>query len=885
MQSDILQKFTTHLKNSLAYAVNTAIEYNMKTVTVDFLLLGLLHQRGSIGGEILLKAGLQPQQVKHDIDDKHAKSKTSKRGKNQELVLPEFSDLARKIIEKAALLAAKYQHQYIGTEHLLTSILETDKEKITNYLKKFSIVASDIEQQLQLVLKSASKFPDITANFTDDMPGENMDAVQSGGGMSSIGSATGESRDMGKGHQHGGGGAAANPSALDFFATHLTDAELQKDIDPVIGRSQEIERLIHILSRRTKNNPILIGEPGVGKTAIIEGLAKRILESKVPDALLDKKIYSLDMGLVIAGTIYRGEFEGRFKQIIDEVRSDPDIVLFIDEIHTLVGAGGTGSGALDAANILKPALSKGHIRCIGATTTTEYQKHIESDSALERRFQSILVEEQPEEEVVEVLKGLRKNYEQFHNVDISDEAIDAAVNLSARYIQDKFLPDKAIDLLDEAASRVRISRKSDNITQTIRGLEKQLLSLTGTKTTAVTTENFDEALHLKNKEFALRKRITEFKNLKARAPKRRYGVIKAKDIALIISRMTKIPLQELLASEKKKLLNLEQQLAQKVVGQVEAVNTVASFVRRSRAGLVHPDRPIASFIFMGPTGVGKTELAKVLAEEVFDDPHALLRIDMSEFSEGFNISKLIGAPAGYVGYKDGAKLTDSVRRKPYSVVLFDEIEKAHPDVFNLLLQVLEDGHITDATGRRINFKNTIIIMTSNIGLNKFASGQSLGFGSKDSATAAVDPKEFDQMRESALAELHNTFRPEFLNRIDKVVVFRPLTLEDIVKITRIHVKDVAERLEEKELQLEISPSTIRFIAAQSFKPEQGARAVRRMILELIENPLADMLLEDRFSAGDTVKVKLKNKQLVFTKSESDALIKRSIGSKEPAVAV
>ncbi|OGY79683.1 MAG: hypothetical protein A3B74_02840 [Candidatus Kerfeldbacteria bacterium RIFCSPHIGHO2_02_FULL_42_14] len=839
MDSEILQKFTTHLKNSLAASVNFAIELGSKSVHLEFLLFGLVQQRGSIGGELLSKAGLRIEPLKKFISEKYVR--TESESLSDGMFLPEFSEVSRKAIEKAALLASKYQHQYIGTEHLLYGIVEIVKGESHNILETFGLDTQLLEQNLLTILKSTSKFTDLTEAFQNEGPMETV-----------LPEAAHEVK-------------AQQNSALDFFCTHLTDTKLQREIDPVIGREEEIDRLIHILSRRTKNNPILIGEPGVGKTAIIEGLAKRVLEGAVPDILLDKKIYSLDLGLVIAGTIYRGEFEGRFKQIIDEIHSNPNIILFIDEIHTICGTGGTGNGTLDAANILKPALSKGHIRCIGATTLAEYHKYIESDAALERRFQSILVEEQPEHEVVEVLKGLRRNYEQFHRVRITDEAIVAAVKLSVRYIQDKFLPDKAIDLIDEAASKFRIRRRTDILSRTILNLERELMQIAGNKNTAVLEEKFNDALSLKNREFALRKKLGNYKTLRSRTRQPVYGTLRARDIAQVISRITKVPVQDLIASDKRGLLHLEQKLSEYVVGQEEAAKIVSSVVRRSRAGLINPDKPIASFIFMGPSGVGKTELAKVLARTVFHDPNALIRIDMSEFGESFNISKLIGAPAGYVGYKEGAKLTDQVKRKPYAVVLFDEIEKAHPDVFNLLLQILDEGHLTDATGRKVNFKNTIIIMTSNIGLDKFNTEASIGFRVDEPKHKSDIVERFATVKEEVVSELKKIFRQEFINRVDQIVVFKPLTLDNIEEIVHLQLQKVMEHLAEKEITLSVNHSVLKFIAEQSFKPEQGARAVQRMIQDLIESPLAEMLLEDRFSTGDIIKIKLKNQQLVFTK--------------------
>ena len=631
----------------------------------------------------------------------------------------------------------------------------------------------------------------------------------------------------------------------------------------MIGRIDEIERLIHILSRRTKNNPVLIGDPGVGKTAIVEGLAKKILNHEVPDILLDKRILNLDLGLVIAGTIYRGEFEARFKQIIDEIKKDPNIILFIDELHTIIGTGGA-TGTLDAANILKPALAKGEIRCIGATTLDEYRKHIESDPALERRFQPILVEEPSPEETLEVLRGIKKNYELFHQVNITDAALRAAVRFSQRYLQDKFFPDKAIDLIDEAASKHKVGRKQDERTKEILHLTKQVKDSEKKKHEAVATEQFQGAMRLKTQQELLRRRISILKEKRRQEQTELQGEIPQKDIAEIVARMTKIPVTELLKEEKDKLLRLEHDLAERIIGQSEAVQTVARCLRRARAGLTEPNRPIGSFMFLGPSGVGKTELAKVIADVVFEDPKALLRIDMSEFGESFQASKLIGAPPGYVGYKEGGKLTEIVRRKPYVVVLFDEIEKAHPDVFNLLLQVLEDGQLTDAVGKKVNFKNTVIIMTSNVGVAELNRAAKVGF--RSAAQSDEQENSYESIKQDILQNLKKSFRPEFINRLDNIVVFRPLTEHVVEQIVQLQLAALEQRLGHHQLSVQATPAAIKYIAKKAFKPEEGARAVRKIIQDEIETKLAEEIISGQLESGAALKLDVQKQKIVIRKS-------------------
>ncbi len=836
MALDILNKFTTNLKHTLVRAINSSIQLKHPKVLPLHLLISLSKQNGSIANEIIHKYKLHP-----ELLEKYLHSIQWPQGERS-FALPQLSAEAVQVLEHAAVVAFEHQHKYIGTEHLLLSIIEMPDRQLQKVFKANNVSSDNIRKQVVNVLKSTSRFPDLGSIFTDES--EDSEEV-----------ITTEKPDFDK-------EPTSNTPALDFFSTNLTDTKIQKDIDPVIGREEEVERLIHILSRRTKNNPILLGEPGVGKTAIAEGLAKRIITGKVPDVLLHKKIFRLDLGLVVAGTMYRGEFEARFKQITDELKENKDIILFIDEIHTLIGAGGTGGNAMDAANILKPGLARGEIRCIGATTLQEYRKHIESDSALERRFQPIHVEEPSIEDAIEILKGIRKNYEQFHRVNISDHAIEEAVKLSVRYNQDKFLPDKAIDLIDEAAARHRVRKSTNPLEQSMFDLEKKLRVIQSQKLTLVRDEKFEEAIDLKKKEREIKGQLESLTKQVSKMHQKHLGTISAEDVAAVVARMTKIPIEELIDSEKKRLVNLQEALDANVIGQPEATKAVADVVRRSRAGLNVENRPTGSFIFLGPSGVGKTELAKTLARTVFGSEDNIIRIDMSEFSEGFTTSKLIGAPAGYVGYKEGAKLTDQVKHRPYSIVLFDEIEKAHRDVFNLLLQILDEGHLTDSTGKKINFKNTIIIMTSNVGLKQFRDQAKLGFAHDDTRDSAPD---YETVKDDVLKELREQFRPEFLNRIDKLVVFKPLLEDDILAIVDLRLQDLYERAKERGITLNATKALKKHIAKIGYTPDEGARALQRAIQDAIENPLAEKILSDEFLTGDKISIGYKNKEITFTK--------------------
>ncbi|MFH1597945.1 MAG: ATP-dependent Clp protease ATP-binding subunit [Patescibacteria group bacterium] len=842
MQPNVVKKFTSYLKKAIDEAFCFAKEMNQKEVSNSYLVYGLLTQKGSLGSEILTKLGLAADTLKSQLVKLRVQNDVSFDEKNK-VKKTVLSKNAKSAVEKAVMIARQHKHKYVGTEHLLKAVLENDDLEVKAILTENKIKEPDLDRQITLVLRSTSKFPDLT-NLFDRIKSESGEELPAPPGMPTM--------------------TKTKSSVLEFFCTNLTDPIIQKNIDPVIGRNQEISRLISILSRRTKNNPALLGDAGVGKTAIVEGLAKRIITGEVPEVLINKKIFSLDLSLVVAGTIYRGEFESRIKQIIDEIKADPNIIIFIDELHTIIGAGST-QGSMDAANILKPALAKGQIRVIGATTPEEYKKHFESDAALERRFQAIYIKEPTEEETEEVLKGVRKNYEKYHRVTITDDAIEAAVTLSSRYIQDKFLPDKAIDLIDEASSKIKVANKSDGFIKKIKSLETELKNLRHQKHKAVDSEDFKRAIAIKSQEKLIMEKIPRLKEKQAMAQQKNVGRITKEDIASVISEMTKIPLHDLVVEEKERLLGLEKEIAKKIIGQEEAIEAIASSIRRSRTGISQPNRPLGSFIFLGPSGVGKTELAKVLAEVVFEDPAALIRIDMSEFGEGFNVSKLIGAPPGYVGYKESNKLTDQVKRKPYSVVLFDEIEKAHPEVFNLLLQVLEDGHLTDAIGKTINFKNTIIIMTSNIGLASLNKGAAFGFQSESEDQQKKAADRYGEIKERVLKELRKQFKPEFVNRIDKLLVFKPLAIASIRKIVELQIKELQSRLKEQEIKIELTAKAIDLIADKGFSPDQGARAIRKVIQERIEDPLAETLLTGKYKSGQTVKVKTEKKKLVLSK--------------------
>ncbi|MDD5749657.1 MAG: ATP-dependent Clp protease ATP-binding subunit [Patescibacteria group bacterium] len=800
---NILNKFTYHFKKVLIRAQNLALVKKRPMIETSDLLLSLIKTRGSLGSDILIKQKIEISLLSEISLDENYQMLDLDQAK-----LPQPSQDAQKIIERAVATAYKHQHKYIGTEHLLWSISHSDDPAVKEMFEKTKINTLHLRQQLSLILKSTSKFSDLTAEEEIKELENIFDEEEPEGNF------------------------------LDGFTVNLTSLEVQKDIDPVIGRGKEIDRLIEILSRRTKNNPLLLGDAGVGKTAIIEGLAKRITQNRVPDVLLNKKILNLDISSLIAGTMYRGEFESRLKQVIKEIKNDPNVILFIDEFHTIVGAGAT-AGSLDAANILKPALSRGQLRCIGATTFEEYKKNIESDKALERRFQPIIIEENSEAETLEILAGLRENYEKFHNVKISPAALQAAVSLSKRFLPDKKLPDKAIDLIDEAAARFRVKNSKTSLVKKIKELKDQIETMASNKKQAIISEDYLTALKYKDQEEKL---LEELLQLQAEADKKQrknLGEINEIHIKEIISDIAKVPVSDLDAKASRQLLNLEKHLSSNIFGQDKAIAAICQQIRKSKAGLSNQNRPLASFMFLGPSGVGKTEMSKQLARYVFGGQQNMIRVDMSEFSEKFNISKLIGSPAGYIGYKDSNKLTDLVKNKPYSLILFDEIEKAHPDVFNLLLPILEEGELTDATGRTVNFRNCIITMTSNIGLKEFNQEAALGFTSEE------DKNNFENLSQKIISSLNQYFPVEFSNRLDSIIVFEPLNQSAIAKIIKKEIETLGSLLSNKGINLKVSPALVSYLAEKSSLGKEGARGLKRLVNEELAEPLAAKLLANK----------------------------------------
>ena len=745
-----------------------------------------------------------------------------------------YTPRTKRVLEMSREEAAKLQQNYVGVEHILLALL-LEREGVANrILRDIGVDTQQLYQRMMAATTEALK-------RRGQQPGDASQEKSSSG--------------------------SANPSAgqesaptLMQYGRDLTAAARAGELDPVIGRSEEIERIIQILSRRTKNNPVLIGEPGVGKSAVAEGLAQKIAEGNVPELLRGKRIVSLDLAGMLAGAKYRGEFEERMKNVMDELKRDRGIILFIDELHTLIGAG-AAEGAIDAANILKPALARGEIQCIGATTIDEYRKHIEKDAALERRFQPVQVGEPSKEEAVAILKGLRDRYEAHHKVRITDEAIEAAVQLSDRYITDRYLPDKAIDLIDEAASRVRI--RSYTTPPDMKELEAKIQQLNKEKEEAIAHQNFERAAQIRDEERAIRADMEAQRKAWEDRRSTAQRQVGAEEVAQIVASWTHIPVTQLTEDESDRLLHLEETLHQRVVGQDEAVSAVSRAIRRARAGLKDVHRPIGSFLFLGHTGVGKTELCKALAEAMFGDESALVRIDMSEYMEKFSVSRMIGSPPGYVGHDEGGQLTEAVRRKPYSVVLFDEIEKAHPDVFNILLQVLEDGRLTDSTGRTVDFRNTICVMTSNVGAADVEkNSRALGFSS--TGKGEMSARSYERMKESMLEELKRTFRPEFLNRVDELIVFHPLDEENILRIAGLMVGSVAQRLKERGIALSWDDNVLQYLAKEGFDPTYGARPLRRAIQRMVEDDLSEEILSGRIKLGDTVRMGLAEDHLTFT---------------------
>ncbi len=813
--------FTQKAQNALNRALYYACEMGHTCVGSEHLLMGLLAEEDGVAKRVLEERNITFEKTRELL------AQNVGTGAPTKLTAADITPRTKKIIEASAGEAMEMGHGYIGTEHLLCAICGEPDCFAVKLMQAQGVSAADIKR-------------DVVAYFSQS------------------GRQNGDGGD--KKATVGGGTELKNAPTLSSYGRNLCEMARDGKIDPIIGRDTETERVVQILSRRTKNNPCLIGEPGVGKTAVVEGLAQRIADGTVPDTLKDKILVTLDISAMIAGAKYRGEFEERMKNVMDEVRQNPQIILFIDEIHTIIGAGGA-EGAVDAANILKPALARGELQVIGATTIDEYRRHIEKDAALERRFQSVMVGEPSPEEAEQILLGLRDKYEAHHKLKISDEAITAAVKLSVRYISDRFLPDKAIDLIDEAASKKRISHFTP--TDDVREAESKLKAVTAEKEEAILAEDYEKAAGLRDTEKKLAEELEEKK--KNAAPVNSDAlVVTEEDIADIVTSWTGIPVKKLAEEESTKLLHLDTILKERIIGQDEAVDAVARAIRRGRMGLKDPKRPIGSFIFLGPTGVGKTELTKALADVMFGDENAMIRIDMSEYMEKHSVSKLIGSPPGYVGYEEGGQLTEKLRRHPYTVVLFDEIEKAHPDVFNIMLQILEDGILTDSQGRRVDCKNTIIIMTSNVGASGITAPKQLGFTS-DNEAAARDERE--KMRATAMEALKAAFRPEFLNRLDEIIVFNKLTQPDIEKITSLMLTEVQKRIEALGITATFSPEVVAHLAKEGFDPVYGARPLRRAIVHQIEDSFSEAMLQGTVQAGDMVEAVLTDGKITYTKAK------------------
>ncbi len=798
-------RFTERAQKVLALSQEEAVRLGHNNIGTEHILLGLVSEGDGIAAKALHAIGLGAEKIREEVEALIGKG-------NQVSQTIHYTPRAKKVIELSMDEARKLGHSYVGTEHILLGLIREGEGVAARVLNNLGVSLNKARQQVLQLL------------------GNNENSGASNG----------------RGSQNNN---AATPT-LDSLARDLTAIAKEGNIDPVIGRSKEIERVIQVLSRRTKNNPVLIGEPGVGKTAVAEGLAQQIVQNEVPEILRDKRVMTLDMGTVVAGTKYRGEFEDRLKKVMEEIRQANNVILFIDELHTLIGAGGA-EGAIDASNILKPSLARGELQCIGATTLDEYRKYIEKDAALERRFQPIQVDEPTVEESIQILEGLRDRYEAHHRVTITDEAMEAAAKLSDRYITDRFLPDKAIDLIDEAASKVRL--RSYTTPPNLKELEQKLEEVKKEKDAAVQSQEFEKAASLRDSEQRLRKDLEETESKWKEKQGQENSEVTVEDIASVVSIWTGVPVSALTKDESERLLNMEDILHSRLIGQEEAVKAVSKAIRRARAGLKDPKRPIGSFIFLGPTGVGKTELARALAESMFGDEDAMIRIDMSEYMEKHATSRLVGSPPGYVGYEEGGQLTEKVRRKPYSVVLLDEVEKAHPEVFNILLQVLEDGRLTDSKGRTVDFRNTVLIMTSNVGANELKRNKYVGFSLGD------EEQSYKDMRSKVTEELKKAFRPEFLNRIDETIVFHSLEKKHMKHIVELMVKELQKRLIDQEIDFSLSDKAVEKIAKEGFDPEYGARPLRRSIQKNVEDLLSEELLKEKIHKGQKVKIDLDDK--------------------------
>ncbi|MFH5837318.1 ATP-dependent Clp protease ATP-binding subunit [Proteiniclasticum sp. C24MP] len=810
----MFERFTERAKATLMHAQKESQRLQHGYIGTEHILYGIASVEGA-GSNLLHAAGITKESVQEMIEETLGHGNNMFSGTGQLALTPR----TKRLLDNSFKEARNLGQNYISPEHMLLAILSEEEGVAYAIIQSHGIDISKLKN----------------------------DIIKSFGNQSAQTDAETRSQEN------------SETPALDQYGKDLTEMARDGKLDPVIGRGEETERILEILSRRTKNNPVLIGDPGVGKTAIAEGLAQRIVKGNIPELLKNKRVVSLDISQMLAGAKYRGEFEERLKNVLSEIKNTKDVILFIDEIHTIIGAGGA-EGAIDAANILKPALARGEIQAIGATTIDEFRKHFEKDSALERRFQPVHVGEPTIEEAKQILKGLRDKYEAHHRIKITDEALDAAVELSDRYITDRFLPDKAIDLMDEAAAKVRIQ----NLTAPpdVKSIEEELKNVQKEKEEAVSLQDYEKAAKLRDRENELKKTLNNTKHKwKSGSMGDSSLVVTEEDVAQVVSRWTKVPVKKLTETESEKLLNLESILHERVVGQEEAVNSISRAVRRARVGLKDPDRPIGSFIFLGPTGVGKTELSKALAVAMFGAEKAMIRIDMSEYMEKHTVSRLIGSPPGYVGYDEGGQLTEAVRRNPYSVILFDEIEKAHPDVFNVLLQILEDGRLTDGQGKTVNFKNTIIIMTSNVGASTIRKQKTVGF----SIASDKNTEEYDRMKENIMDELKKSFRPEFLNRIDDTIVFRSLTSEDLEKITKLMLDEVSARIAEREIYLQFTDETMKFMTRSGYDMTYGARPLRRAITKELEDTLSEEMLKGNIVKGDEVLVDIRDEKLFFTK--------------------